>query len=101
MYFSYDYEDGIEFHDTAEEAKSRAEWALANSQDHACDCGWADEVWQICWGKVSAKVQEISREPADEDSEFTEIIDYQLVDTENAKNEGLTAPERTQNNEAI
>ena len=85
MYFSYDYEDGIEFHDTEEEAKRRAQSALDNSLDHACDCGWnEDEVWKICWGKVSAQVQEISREPADEDSEFTEIIDYQLVDTENA-----------------
>ncbi len=58
MYYSYDPEDGIRFHDTAEEAKSRAEKALDDAQFHAADSDWAwnDNEDEISWGEVRGKV---------------------------------------------
>jgi hypothetical protein len=83
MYYSYDFEDGIEFHDTAEEAKQRAESALDASRDHACESGWSDEEWQISWGKVSERAVETKRETPPEGSEFEYISDYELKDPSN------------------
>lgn len=85
MYYSYDYEDGIEFHDTAEAAKARAESALDDARDHACDSGWNEEEWQISWGKVMGVARETERKKAPDDSEFEEIVDFQIIDPSNDK----------------
>jgi len=78
MFFSYDPENGIEFHETEEQAKKRAQAALDSEQDTAMDDGWGDQVDEICWGVVGQKVVETSREPAPDESEFAEIITYEL-----------------------
>ena len=49
MWFSYDHEDGVAFHDTAEQARAAAERAFGFDQDEAPD-GWHEEVATICWG---------------------------------------------------
>lgn len=59
MFYSYDPEDGIAFHATAEEAKARAEKALEDAEFHAADSDWCwnENEHEISWGKVHGKVE--------------------------------------------
>ena len=84
MYFSYDHEDGIEFHETAEAAKARAEKALEMDRDIAPD-GWPENVDDSCWGEVRGKVVETMRRPKNECDccDCDEIVEYELIDTPN------------------
>ena len=79
MYFSYDHEDGIEFHETAASAKARAEAALDGDRDYA-DEGWHEEVESICWGEIKGRVTETLRRPVDPERDgnvgFDEYVDY-------------------------
>lgn len=99
-YFSFDPEDGFEFHDTAEEAQERAQKTLDAEKDAAASDGWNDNTNQICWGEVKAcaeKTMERVRPPdseLDEDNcdkagnhwpaDFDSILDYELKPVENA-----------------
>lgn len=79
MYYSYDPEDGIEFHDTPDEAKARAEKALADAIFHAedSDFHWNDNEHEISWGKVSGIVRMNDREATVEDREmFGQDVDF-------------------------
>jgi hypothetical protein len=69
MYYSYDPEDGIEFHDTAEQAKSRAEKALEDAEFHAADSDWSwnENEAEISWGEVRGKVTVTDRPLDDEE----------------------------------
>jgi hypothetical protein len=84
MFFSYDHEDGIEFHETAEEAKARAEKALDMDRDFAED-GWDDNVTDICWGEVKGRVVETMRRPTtpEDNTDCEEWVDYAMQDTPN------------------
>ena len=82
-FFSYDHENGPEFHSTAKEAKKRADEALDNDREYAYE-GWAEEVEQICWGKILGQVVETERRPVKPEDGlcgFDEYVDYQLSDT--------------------
>ena len=87
MHFSYDFEDGIEFHETAEEARTRAAFVLDDAMTHAADSGLNEMEHQICWGKVSERAVETERIKAPEDSEFDELINFQLRDPSNANSQ--------------
>lgn len=57
-FFSYSPEEGIEFHESADEARTRAEKQLDDAEFAAADSDWH---WQenedsICWGVVKACV---------------------------------------------
>lgn len=87
-WFSYDQNEGLLFHDTEQEARASAELFLDSYRDEAPD-GWAEEVTQICWGRVYGDVREVERRPRNEDdvcvsSEIEEIVDYALVDDPDA-----------------
>jgi hypothetical protein len=88
MFFSYDYLDGITFHETADEAKWHAQMYLDNSQDVAMDSGWDENVTDICWGEVKGRVQETSRRPSKsgEPGDFDEYVEYSLLES-NASHE--------------
>lgn len=83
MFFSYCPENGFETHETAALAKEAAEANLEPFADEAVD-GWSEQVDQICWGEIKGTCQVISRRPIDpesgRESQFTEIIDYGIVD---------------------
>ena len=83
QFFSYDHEDGIEFHKTAEEAKLRAMKSLDLDRDYS-DEGWSEEVTQICWGEVKGSVVETMRRPVNEEDNLDcgEVADYELRDLE-------------------
>ncbi len=87
MYFSYDHEDGIGFHETAEEAKARALKSFGYDEDAAPD-GWNEEVENICWGEVRQKVTETARRKADPGAGYDEHVEYALLDTANAEMSG-------------
>lgn len=72
--------DGFDFHDSAEEAKAKAEESLQYFADEAASDGWSDEVERICWGEVKEVVTEVSRKKAPKGSKFDVIIDYKLRD---------------------
>lgn len=77
-FFSYDPNgEGLVFHKTAEAAQETADQALEGERDMA-DEGWAENVGEICWGRVMAVAKECSNEPAPEGSEFEAIVDYDL-----------------------
>jgi nucleotide-binding universal stress UspA family protein len=80
MWFSYDPEDGIKFHETPEEAKDRAERALEEARDIAIDDGWETSVTEICWGVVSGHAcQSASVTLKEGDDPY---VDYQMIDSE-------------------
>lgn len=56
-WWSFDPEDGFQTHPSEEEAKKRAEDAFEASRE---DGVWAENVEEICYGKVTAIVTEIS-----------------------------------------
>ena len=59
-YFSYDPEDGLQFHATSGEARARARHALECYQDEASE-GWNESVTDVCWGRVCGRVHESRR----------------------------------------
>lgn len=77
---------GMEFHDTAEAARSAAEDCLDDERDNASDSGWSENAGEICWGEVwQVCVQ--SSVPAEEGATFdgepiTEYISYDLTNTQ-------------------
>jgi hypothetical protein len=80
MYYSYDPEDGITYHDTAEQAKASAEKHLSSAIDYAADSGFQDNEGDISWGRVQGRVVLNQREPTDyEKSQYTghdELVIY-------------------------
>lgn len=78
-YFSYDPEDGFEFHNTEEEARKRCQENFEVCQDVAVDDGW-DDGWaeHICWGIVKGRVELVKSEPAPEGSKFDTIDTYEI-----------------------
>ena len=86
MFYSYDPENGIEFHDTADEARSRAESALDDAQFHAADSDWSwfENEHEISWGEVRGKVEmnkrEMTPEEKAENPEWSFIVDPKLED---------------------
>ena len=64
MYYSYSPEEGIQFHDTADQAKSRAEQAIEAACDVVADgFAWADNEHEICWGSVTEITAVTDRSP--------------------------------------
>jgi len=85
-YFSYSPYDGIEFHDTAEQAKARVVRELEYFADDAGDAGWDESVTQVCWGEIKQHVikTNVRRPNPDngEDDSFEYYCDYELGDEE-------------------
>lgn len=63
IYFSFDPENGIEFHDTEKEAESRVAAALESAIDYAADWdwNWTDNEGDISYGIVIGKVKVTDR----------------------------------------
>lgn len=86
MFYSYDPDDGIQFHDTAEEAKARAEKALEDAEFHAADSDWCwnENEHQISWGKVHQWVnmneRDLTPEEQAENPECSYHVDPVLED---------------------
>lgn len=84
LWFSYDHCNGIAFHDTEAEAKARAENYLQQEKDSVPDSGWSPMAVDICWGKVSQKVEMIEDRLATEEEqdmyEFETIQEYEFKD---------------------
>lgn len=81
--------DGITYHATAEEAKSKAEEELQFCEDEAPD-GWPDETVWIHWGRIIQHVQctkhltkeECEKEDIGFNDSWNAYEEYKLVDTE-------------------
>lgn len=76
-YFSYDPETGMEFFNTADEAKASAKNAL--SQFDGSD-GWPENMEDICWGEVKQSVTMTNKRNAETGSDFDYLCDYELRD---------------------
>jgi len=61
QYFSYDPDNGIEFHDDAESARESAAESLSDAAHAAQDTGWDDSEGNICWGEVLGRVETTER----------------------------------------
>lgn len=90
-YFSYDPEDGIDFHETEKQARERAEACLEQCRDISSSDGWPENTDEIVYGVVLGGVRETSRitreqwekEHGEDDSfpcdGFDEMVDYAVV----------------------
>ena len=76
-FFSYDPDDGFEFHDTEDAAKDRAQAAIDLYREDASE-GWAEEVDRVCWGEVRQQAKE--RDTTAETGQDFETCDYELAD---------------------
>jgi hypothetical protein len=56
-YFSHDL-DGIDTHDTLEDARNRALGALDEARDESADYGWPEETNRICYGVLLGEAGE-------------------------------------------
>ena len=82
MFFSYDVDEGLEFHKDKVKAEARAVLLLEGHREHAYE-GWdEDSVKQICWGQVIESVVETERSKAPEGSEFDEFLNFGLAPVE-------------------
>ena len=77
MYFSYSPEEGIQFHDTADQAKDCAEQAVEAVCDSIADDLSSDNESEICWGKVMGKTVVTDRSPTD--AEKAENPDVEVI----------------------
>ena len=66
--------DGIEFYETADEAKQAADFAIQQWKS-ACDPEWPEEVEEVCWGRVKQRAKVFYR------GENLECTDYALQST--------------------
>ena len=87
-YFSYDPYVGIEFHDTAELAQSRARKSVDATEPISANpnCTWPENEHEICWGEVRGQCVITDRpltnnEKAD-NPECSVIRSFALVDME-------------------
>jgi hypothetical protein len=78
-FFSVDADGYVERHDTADEAKARAEKELEHESDRAADDGWHDGVEGICWGVVRQAVVMTKREETP-GGRFDALEEYEMVD---------------------
>jgi hypothetical protein len=77
-FFAYDPNGGgIEFFDTAKEAKEYAHNAFDEEQSVGADSGWNEDVTRLCWGEIKEVVVEVGRRK-DASGKFDVIIDYAL-----------------------
>lgn len=76
-FFSYDMNDGVMEHDTAEEARERVLNLLELYRQDAAE-GWPEETEYLYWGEIKEVVDVISREP-DPSGRFDELLDFGLV----------------------
>ena len=91
MWFSYDPEDGIKFHDVEAEAKYRAERSLEAARDIAMDDGWETAVTEICWGEVCGHVCQSASVTLEQGGDA--YVEYQLVDVPNTGSHRTSEPE--------
>lgn len=63
-------------------ARQAAAKMLASAEDEAVDTGWADEPPQICFGVLLGHCVEADRRPAPAESEFSEIVEFRLVEAD-------------------
>lgn len=68
QYFSYEPDNGIEFHDSADEARDAAAERLSEAAHAAQDTGWDDSEGDICWGEVLGRVETENRPLAENES---------------------------------
>ncbi len=81
-YWSYDDNDGLQWHDTAEAAESAAQEALTLYRLEADGDGeWPDGVDSICWGEVRGRIVETTGS-TEEYGEEREWVDYHLAPVE-------------------
>lgn len=78
-YFTYDPDQGLETHPTAEKAKQEAEDFIDHYRDNEAD-GWDEFVEQVCWGVITEQAVEIpTGQMIDFEGETVEAVDYKLV----------------------
>lgn len=96
-FFSYDPDNGFEFHDTAEQAKAECEKAFGYYQDEAAGDGWPENVDQLCWGEIKEQaslIKETNRPPSeelDEDGYDAEGNDWRNGDFDNIQEWKISA----------
>jgi len=61
-FYSYNHENGIEYHHTPEEAKAAAQAGIDADTEYAGD-GWHEEVTETSWGEVRERVVLVEEKP--------------------------------------
>lgn len=82
MWYIYDEETGMDYHETEKEASDAAKDALESYRDDVADNGWFEDTNDISWGKVNEKVEKIKEYPAPKDSDYDTYVEFDLVKEE-------------------
>lgn len=72
-WFSYDPDNGFEYHDTPEAARADALRII----DSCLNEGWEEDVEQVLWGQVCERATQVNERP-DPSGEFDYLCDYEL-----------------------
>lgn len=76
-YFAYDYDNGFELFDSAEDAENAAQKYLDGYREWAHE-GWDEGVEQICWGKVQGSIASENCGQVEFEGEMVEAVNYKL-----------------------
>ena len=76
-FFSYDSEDGFDFHETRDGAIDTANANIDCHREHADD-GWCEDVEYVCWGIVCETATEERGEVIDDYGDYS--AEYHLTD---------------------
>lgn len=78
-YFSYDCDDGFEFHPTAYDAKKCAERNIDYYREDSYSEGWSESTDGVCWGLVLERSKEVYLGvQVYFDGDLVDAVDYQL-----------------------
>jgi hypothetical protein len=80
-WYSYRPEDGIELHSSKELAQKAAQEVMGFYSEAAHSDGWHEHMESVSWGMLVPveQAQVVERTEAEPDSEFDELIRYELV----------------------
>ena len=80
-WYSYCPEDGIELHSSKELAQKAAQEVMGFYSEAAHSDGWHEDMESVSWGMLLPveQAQVVERTEAEPDSEFDELIRYELV----------------------
>lgn len=71
-FFSFDPDNGFDFHNTAELAKAECEKAFQYHREEAACDGWSEEVGQVCWGEIKEQAVLVREAPRPAEDELDE-----------------------------
>jgi hypothetical protein len=78
-YFAYSPDCGMEFFNTAKEARDHADACIDDYKESSADDGWGEDVTAVCWGEVKEQASQTNVREPPTGSGFEFFCDYELT----------------------